>query len=516
MNRQSPTQRAPVLRNLLAALAFALPMALAAHPAAAANSCVAKGGVGGTGYMPDGSGVGGTGSPADDAQGGVGGTGSGVGGTGSGVGGTGSGVGGTGRTAKGGVGGTGRSAQNLGVVGTVTGFASLCINGLEVHYAASTPVTANGLPASIADLAVGQVVTLEATRDAGADNAKPVDELAGIRVSILNAVAGPVRRVDAAKRQIDVLGQTVRITPQTLIADATGIKNFDFLRAGSLVRVSGLRLANGDIVASRIENTLTLAQASVLGPVTQSDAGGFSIYGLRVAAGDLKGVAVASGEVMVSGRLDGDVLRPERIAIAPSLTFTQNIDRLVLEGYVGNLTDTQFTVGGVKVMMSTATYVTGGSGDLQANLRVQVVGRLLPDLSVQADMILLRRDPLAPPSPESILPPPRGNGISFIRPGDVRIADTGDDRTAKPSLTPAGTTTNVGTTGTTTGPGSGVATNTGTGVNNSTTLGGGGGVSGGGIITPGGGIGNATSALPSVFKFDSMDFRMHAVRPGKP
>src|SRR2546422_4023925 len=52
------------------------------------------------------------------------------------------GIGGTGigKDGSGGIGGT-------GIVGVITGFASICVNGVEVHYDASPPVSADGRPA---------------------------------------------------------------------------------------------------------------------------------------------------------------------------------------------------------------------------------------------------------------------------------------------------------------------------------------------------------------------------------
>src|SRR5262245_45113002 len=72
--------------------------------------------------------------------------------------------GGPGAVAKGGVGGTGAPAT-LGVVGTITEFASVCVNGLEIHYDTATPVTVNGRPAAAGQLALGQVVAVEAAPD---------------------------------------------------------------------------------------------------------------------------------------------------------------------------------------------------------------------------------------------------------------------------------------------------------------------------------------------------------------
>jgi hypothetical protein len=525
----------------LAALLLGLPIMIAVPATAfAANACVVKNSFGGIGYAPADAG------PAGRT--GTGGTGYTAGTTGetgpvprTGTGGTGllpdddngvgplsrTGTGGTGKTGSGGSGktgsgGSGAMASGVGVVGTITGFASICINGLEVHYAANTLVTSNGLPASTADLAVGQVVTIDAAGDGKHD-----DEFSGVRVSVLNAVVGAVSAVDAAAKSLQILGQTVRVTPQTLIADSTGIKTFDFLQVNALVRVSGLRLANGDIVASRVETALSLAQASVVGPVTQRDADGFSIYGLRIANGDVTGAsAVAGGEVMVSGRLDGSTLRPERVALSPSLSFAGDIDHLVLEGYIGSASSTQISVGGVKVALSAATGLNGGSAaDLQINRRVQIVGRLLADRSMVADSILLRRDPLAPPSAASILPPSKAKSIAFGKAGGV--ADTTDTNAAT-KLSASRTGSTGGTTGSTIA--STVSTTTTTTTTTVTTTpttgsgptggGSGAGDAGGGLITPGG-----TTTTPVVtkpqphlpacpFKFDTLNFKPFGMAHG--
>ncbi len=86
-----------------------------------ANPCD-DGGIGGTGIQERSSGIGGTGSAFKN--GGIGGTGSAI---------EKGGIGGSGDKVKDGIGGT-------GILGVITGFGSICVNRLEVHYSKETPV----------------------------------------------------------------------------------------------------------------------------------------------------------------------------------------------------------------------------------------------------------------------------------------------------------------------------------------------------------------------------------------
>src|SRR3569833_3442522 len=122
---------------LLGLLAFTLAPALhAANPCESGGSPIMHdgNGAGGTGFRPagtDGTGQGGTGlSPYRK------------------TGGDGSGSGGTGHTDE--------------VDGVITGFASICVNGLELHYLPTTPVMIQGKSGSPKDLRVGQVVRVRA------------------------------------------------------------------------------------------------------------------------------------------------------------------------------------------------------------------------------------------------------------------------------------------------------------------------------------------------------------------
>ena len=173
----------------------------------------------------------------------------GVGGTGNsmdpGVGGTGRnlepGIGGTGRSKEPGLGGTGSARETVEtesfVYGVITGFASICVNGVEIEYTPDTTVTSNGESASVQSLKIGQWVAVN-----GAGKGR---EMNASSISIEQPLGGPVTRVDSANRTIEVMGQTVRL------GQGAGVRNLP--KVGDSISVSGFKLPNGEIQSSRID-----------------------------------------------------------------------------------------------------------------------------------------------------------------------------------------------------------------------------------------------------------------------
>ncbi|HET6718575.1 MAG TPA: DUF5666 domain-containing protein [Rhodocyclaceae bacterium] len=223
----------------------------------------------------------------DEGSSGIGGTGratppeTGIGGTGRAVPGD-SGIGGTGHAdapggGDGGIGGT-------GIVGTITGFASICVNGLEVHYDDNVPVSDNGQPTHARGLAVGQVVAVEAGSSPRGLEAR--------RIAVLHALVGPVTRSLDQHGQLEVMGAKVALDPPQLQDQARALK------AGDWVKVSGHPGAEHGVVASHIARIDAGGEASVSGRADPE--------GRRVGA-----VAVdraASGQLTVRGNWDGQRL----------------------------------------------------------------------------------------------------------------------------------------------------------------------------------------------------------------
>jgi hypothetical protein len=139
-----------------------------------------------------------------------------------------------------------------GVVGVITGFGSICVNGLELFYDTSTPVTLDGEAALAETLAVGQVVSVWAIGRGGRLHAR--------HVAVNSALVGPVTWVAGDGRALVAMGQLVRLP---VAGDAAG----GLPKVGDNVRVSGLRGPDGAVLATRLERVSEQARPSVSGAV---------------------------------------------------------------------------------------------------------------------------------------------------------------------------------------------------------------------------------------------------------
>lgn len=303
----------------------------------------------------------------------------------------GAGIGGTGsfltQTDPGGIGGTGILAAKpvfgeggiggTGIVGMITGFASICVNGLEVEYDETTPVWDNGQPSSIRQLEVGQVVSLTVTESGNQIKARSI--------GTLHAVVGPVAAFDLATGTLLVLGQKIAVKD---------VRERAKLRLGGWVRVSGLRLANGEIVASSVNILPTQAArlAQVRGPYSTVQGAIFKVGETLVNAG---AIAVPAGlvegrEMWVSGEWNGRVLQARQVAVDPTRVGLGRVDRVVLEGYIHKLNQRELNIGLESLELTDRVQIVGGSqAELAVNRRVQVSGRVGADQKIKIDQIEL-------------------------------------------------------------------------------------------------------------------------------
>ena len=251
---------------------------------------------------PGGSGTGGTGLRGDE--------GSGTGGTGL-SGHASSGIGGTGLR-----GDEGSGTGGTGILGTITGFGSICVNGLRIGYDDATPVLRNGEAATAKDLAVGHVVRVTA------ESGTP---LRARRIVMESALSGPVTRVDREARRVWVMGQPVELSDDGVVAA---------LEPGDRAEISGQRRADGVVVATRIDRSEPEELASVVGVAE-------SVSGNTAYVADLR-AKVASGapefesgdRVVFRGIWNPRTGTLEDASVTAASVDAPDVVRLSLQGFV--------------------------------------------------------------------------------------------------------------------------------------------------------------------------------------
>lgn len=301
-------------------LGAAAPTDVCTRTASLLNPAAQAPGIGGTGApvasaTPDPGGIGGTGQTALQRPG----------------------LGGTGQVAEGGLGGT-------GIVGVVTGFGSICVNGMKVDYAPDTPVQQDGRPVPQSALAVGQVVALQA-QGQGA-------QLRAQRIAVLDAAVGPLGAVDVASGRFTVMGETATALVPTDLAG---------LLPGQWVRVSGQRLASGEIRATRVQAT-PHASAWVSGTLSRTALGAWQVGRTPLVAGSaqLPGDTALGQEVGVHGVWNGDHLRADTIALRPTRAALGPVSGVVLQGYVHGVSGRELTLGFETFTLGKLLQVLGG------------------------------------------------------------------------------------------------------------------------------------------------------------
>ncbi len=281
-----------------------------------AETCLISGsGIGGTGMplLHEGSGIGGTGSPVLNNNG------SGIGGTGSPIlNQNGSGIGGTGLIDNGAPNQNDTYLNNILVIGTITEFGSICVNGIRIQYSEETPVNMNGKAASIDELAIGQVVHVNVSAKKHATYAESIH--------IFNIVSGPVTEYKPLLKQAVVLGNTIVLTESTILSHPGS--NSD-LQIGDFVQVSGFRQKNGLILARRIEISTDTDKIQITGIARKNKAGSLSIAGISVAPETEQSIEVEQ-QLSITGYMENGRLVPEHLAIVSP----EQGQHVILEGLI--------------------------------------------------------------------------------------------------------------------------------------------------------------------------------------
>lgn len=205
------------------------------------------------------------------------------------------------KPAKGGIGGT-------GIVGTLTEFGSLILNGMRVETGADTAFTNAFGPMSEADLQIGDSLTIEAEGRNGALYAR--------RVHLTQPLVGTV---EAASESGDLTVMGVTVEPDDRMSGAL---------PGDRVAVSGL-WRRGSVVASRIDILSTPGPSAVAGEVGPgSVVGGASVQVSAATKLEVGTFITVTGDY-AGGRLVEASATPGRF-----LGAAGPLRRLSIEGYL--------------------------------------------------------------------------------------------------------------------------------------------------------------------------------------
>jgi hypothetical protein len=299
--------------------------------------------------------------------------------------------GGGGSDVVGGIGGTGKIAS-----GTITGFGSIFVNGVEYN-TDSASIAVDDSSATESDLRVGMVVTVTGT----------VSDSTGTASSVVydNEVEGPVSGLPdplpagATTLTFTVLGTDVVIDATgTIFDDSSPGFAFDSIDNGDVVEISGFFDALGVLRATYIQRTGTLdpgiTEVQLKGTVSgATGAGGtasfgesFTVNGITVNILDVNSTDLSAvpGGLVIDGMfvevkglwVNANTVDASRIE-EEDTTLGDDGDDVSVEGLVSGFTDLGaiFFVNGQPVDATTAT-LEPGTLQLANDLRVEAEGTI--------------------------------------------------------------------------------------------------------------------------------------------
>lgn len=274
----------------------------------------------------------------------------------------------------GGGGGTFAGIDRLGVSnGTITGFGSIFVNGVEYETGSGTSFLVDDSPGSESDLQVGQVVTVRWTSSNNGVTFRADD------VTYSGTVRGPIASINGAASSFVVLGQTVLVDAGTSFDSGIVPGDLSGLAVANNVEVSGLIDANGAIRATRVERKVGAVTLKVRGTVSALTATTFNINAqvVNYATAMLPDGQISAGDfVEAKGNLingSNQLVATEVKLEDEGLPGGDDGDEAHVEGFVTAYSSaTSFSVSGVPVSKPVGVVVTGGTVAL--NVKVEVEG----------------------------------------------------------------------------------------------------------------------------------------------
>lgn len=279
----------------------------------------------------------------------------------------------------GGSAGVGSGGTGSFAVGPISGFGSVIVNGVRYDDSAATVVDDDGNTAGSDDLKLGMVIEVTGSAiDRPADPTQPATASASA-IRYGSEIKGPVEAVDVGAGRLTVLGQTVEVSARTVF-DSPLAGGLAALSPGQIVEIHGVAGA-GRLVATRIELEDATSSYKLRGAITDLDT---TARSFRIGSATISYAGLSSPPALANGNLVR--VRLNTTPVAGVWTATElrtgarpvdDRDEAEVEGVVTAFTSSsRFSVDGIPVDASGATFEDGVPGDLAVGVRVEVEGRI--------------------------------------------------------------------------------------------------------------------------------------------
>lgn len=253
-----------------------------------------------------------------------------------------------------------------GVRGMMQRLASIVVNGEELTVD-QAQVTINGESAMVDQLKVGHQINV---------NARFGDIPSAETVEYFSNLIGPVASVDGRLSTVRIFDQTIVANPVT---NFDGIdRNVGRIPVGTWLEVSGLRNAQGELVATYLGAPPDSTQAQVVGRVTALPSGMLlEVEGTQVDISTASLPVLDLGDrVMVLGSPSSNTARimAESVSEIPVDAFAGaefiSLEGIARAGAGANLMLDDFEIA----VTETTAFVNGTASDLEPDTRLEVLG----------------------------------------------------------------------------------------------------------------------------------------------
>jgi hypothetical protein len=286
--------------------------------------------------------------------------------------------------------------EDVVVVGPITGFGSVIVNGVEFDTAATT-VTMDDQPGTVSSLRIGMIVSIDGTVDSDTGLSRASE------ISFIDDAEGPITNMNRAAGSFVVLGRTVLVDELTVFEAAT----FEDLEDGHVVEVSGLWRHQQQIQATFVRLVANQFMAGmtmqVKGEISDLDIGqqrfriGTQWCDYSAAMLELNGAQLANGmyvQVTSTAMIQNDHMLANMVQARDRARDRYRLCagecQYELIGYVTAFESaTDFHVDGQAVTTSLDTvYVNGTADTLALDVKVSIDGTLNDAGVLMADRIV--------------------------------------------------------------------------------------------------------------------------------